>query len=189
MSQLRCLLLLFATCAPTASALRAMPRATTLRAARMNGPACVRCAEARAADENAEDLAVAPALTEEQLKVLMAIRDEFGQTGKYSFETSWDDIRALYPVLQGRTDEEVPPATWHHERTFRATARRSPPSHPPTLPPQLRTAVVSFERNWFDVLFKTPIGPLLVVNLLIIASGKSWCDTPWYNPGACPPPG
>ena len=36
-----------------------------------------------------------------------------------------------------------------------------------------------------EVFFKTPIGPVLLINLAFLVTGFSWCDTPFGDPAAC----
>ena len=31
------------------------------------------------------------------------------------------------------------------------------------------------------ILLKTPVGPTIAINLLILATGSTWCDTPFVD--------
>jgi hypothetical protein len=38
-----------------------------------------------------------------------------------------------------------------------------------------------------DLLLKLPLGPFLLINLVVLATGVCWCDTPFHQDGAqCP---
>ena len=67
----------------------------------------------------------------------------------------WTDCRTACPPLAGRSDAEL-----------RAAALDLPPSP-------------------VEVFFKTPIGPVLLINLAFLVTGFSWCDTPFGDPAAC----
>ena len=65
-----------------------------------------------------------------------------------------DLVRAAYPTLAEMSDEEMRDAI---------------------------TAYVSTPPKPLDVFFKTPIGPTLLLNLALLASGASYCDLPWAD--------
>jgi hypothetical protein len=53
----------------------------------------------------------------------------------------------------------------------------------------LRQTYLTQSPSLWDLLVKTPIGPFLLINLVVLATGFSWCDTPFHQDGAqCPPP-
>ena len=54
---------------------------------------------------------------------------------------------------------------------------------------ELRAAALDLPPSPVEVFFKTPIGPVLLINLAFLATGFSWCDTPFGDPAACAPPG
>ena len=35
-----------------------------------------------------------------------------------------------------------------------------------------------------EVLLKTPVGPVIFINILFYVTGFSWCDVPWADPNA-----
>lgn len=49
---------------------------------------------------------------------------------------------------------------------------------------QLRTAWVNSGTD-ISALWKTPVGPVLIINLILWATGASWCDTPLGVAEAC----
>ena len=42
-------------------------------------------------------------------------------------------------------------------------------------------------RNIVDVFLKTPLGPVILINVIAWQTNFSWCDTPFGAEGACPP--
>lgn len=44
---------------------------------------------------------------------------------------------------------------------------------------ELRRAYIAQKPKAIDLLLKTPLGPFLLVNLLFLLGGFSWCDTPF----------
>lgn len=69
----------------------------------------------------------------------------------------WDDLKAQYPSLQEYNEDE------------------------------LRRAYVSQKPTIVELFVKTPLGPFLLLNLILFLSGFSWCDTPFHAVGACTP--
>ena len=63
-------------------------------------------------------------------------------------------VRSAYPVLAGLSNEEMRDAI---------------------------TAYVKAPPSIADVLLKTPVGPTLLINLALLASGASYCDLPWAD--------
>ena len=50
----------------------------------------------------------------------------------------------------------------------------------------LRTAYFRIPSSLMDILFKTPLGPVFILNIVAAATGFTWCDTP-FGGAACPP--
>ena len=73
----------------------------------------------------------------------------------------WNRVRSEFPALQERTDAEL------------AAANEAYVNEPASLK---------------DVLLKTPIGPVIVINAFLLVSGFSWCDTPFGSAASCAPP-
>ena len=52
----------------------------------------------------------------------------------------------------------------------------------------LRQTYLKQKPKILDLFLKTPLGPFLLINLVVLATGFSWCDTPFHQDGAqCPP--
>ena len=64
----------------------------------------------------------------------------------------WDRVRESYPALAELSDTELGDALKSYIET------------PPTLS---------------EVLLKTPVGPVLLINLILAATGFSYCDLPF----------
>lgn len=64
----------------------------------------------------------------------------------------WDVVRSEFPGLAGLGDTDLSAAY---------TAYLDQPISP------------------LDVLLKTPVGPTVLINVLLLASGVSYCDAPW----------
>jgi hypothetical protein len=70
---------------------------------------------------------------------------------------SWDRLRATYPALADLTDQQLADTTRSYVET------------PPSL---------------VEALLKTPIGPVLGINLVLWATGFSACDLPFVDSGS-----
>ena len=66
----------------------------------------------------------------------------------------WDRVRLEYPALSGLDDETL------------STTLSSYINTPPTLS---------------EVIFKTPVGPVVLLNIVLIATGVSVCDLPFVS--------
>jgi len=69
----------------------------------------------------------------------------------------WDDLKARYPSLREYNEDD------------------------------LRRAYISQKPTVAELFVKTPLGPFLLLNLILFLSGFSWCDTPFHAAGACSP--
>ena len=58
-------------------------------------------------------------------------------------------------------------------------------SRPSASDAELRAAALDLPPSPVEVFFKTPIGPVLLINLAFLVTGFSWCDTPFGDPAAC----
>ena len=63
-------------------------------------------------------------------------------------------VRSAYPVLADLSDEQMRDAI---------------------------TAYIKAPPSIADVILRTPVGPTLLINLALLASGASYCDLPWAD--------
>ena len=69
----------------------------------------------------------------------------------------WDRVRAAEPALAELSDDELKATLTNYVNTG------------PTLT---------------DVLFKTPVGPVFAINILLAVTGLSYCDLPFVDSGS-----
>lgn len=97
-------------------------------------------------------------LSTEQEKVLVdaTTKDErYSLTLLLSADADkWTELRTAYPAL-GSIDDA----------TLKAAVKE----------------YITATPNLFDVLFKTPVGPVVIANLLAYFTGFSWCSTPFVD--------
>ena len=100
-------------------------------------------------------------LTEEQDKALRnavgSLEDRYGIAWPEK-DAAWDTLREENPVMNALTDNDLLRRTYYQQ-----------------------------EPDPLDLFTKTPLGPFILINLLFLATGFSWCDTPFHADGACPP--
>ena len=82
--------------------------------------------------------------------------DSFSLTGATT--ENWETVRAEFPVLAARSDEELAGA-------LRTYLNKGP--------------------DLFGVLTQTPVGPVILINILLYVTGITWCDTPLGTAAAC----
>jgi len=82
--------------------------------------------------------------------------DSFSLTGATA--ENWETVRAEFPVLAARSDEELAGA-------LRTYLNKGP--------------------DLFGVLTQTPVGPVILINILLYVTGVTWCDTPLGTAAAC----
>jgi hypothetical protein len=110
-----------------------------------------------------DDQAVAPSLSSEQDQDLRraaeSLTGEFGY-GWFNKDEAWEAFAKEYPQMAEEFSQD-----------------------------ELRIAYIKQSPQLLDILTKTPLGPVLLINLIVLASGFSWCDTPFHQDGAqCPLP-
>ena len=97
------------------------------------------------------------ALSAEQQKGFVAAvsSDEFSAVALASADAEmWERMRVAQPALAGLSDAEL-------EATFQSYVNAKP--------------------SLFDVLFKTPVGPVFIVNIILAVTNFSWCDVPFVS--------
>ena len=94
--------------------------------------------------------------TEQQAAFRSVIESEqFSATALVTADTAlWDRVRAFSPDLADLSDDQLQDVFTSYINT--------PPS-------------VS------DILLKTPVGPVILINLLFFATGFTWCDIPFLS--------
>eukprot|EP00550_Attheya_septentrionalis_P007998 CAMPEP_0198296556 /NCGR_PEP_ID=MMETSP1449-20131203/33044_1 /TAXON_ID=420275 /ORGANISM="Attheya septentrionalis, Strain CCMP2084" /LENGTH=177 /DNA_ID=CAMNT_0043997205 /DNA_START=86 /DNA_END=619 /DNA_ORIENTATION=+ len=75
---------------------------------------------------------------------------------------------------------------WFDKADAWDTARKSHPVLEPYSDDELRMAFIRQSPKFADVLLYTPLGPFLLINLVIYITGFSWCNTPFHFANACP---
>ena len=97
------------------------------------------------------------ALTETQRKAFLAATedDQFSMSELISADAAmWDSVRSAYPALVDLSDAELSATLESYVNT----------------PPSVT-----------DVLFKTPVGPVFLINIILAVTGLSWCDAPFVD--------
>ena len=69
-------------------------------------------------------------------------------------DDTWDAVRAKYPPLSSMTDVELSDAFGKF---------------------------ITAKPSLGEVLLKTPVGPVILINVLLLATSKSACDLPWAD--------
>ena len=77
--------------------------------------------------------------------------------GWFEVKEAWAKVKKEYPILSEYEDSD------------------------------LKDAYLKQKPNFLEVLIETPLGPVLLINLLVKFSGFTWCDTPFHSDAACPP--
>ena len=95
----------------------------------------------------------------EQRKAFVAFTqdEDFSTVSLISAESGggdWDAVRSKYQSLSQLTDDQLRDTLESYINT------------PPTLT---------------EVLFKTPVGPVVFLNIILAVTGFSWCDTPFAD--------
>ena len=97
-------------------------------------------------------------LTTEQEKVLVEAstkNENFQLTLLLSADAAkWSELRTAYPALESLDDA-----------TLKAAVKE----------------YITATPDIFDVLFKTPVGPVVIANVLAYFTGFSWCSTPFVD--------
>ena len=100
------------------------------------------------------------ALTQPQQKAFLAVMadDEFPMSNFVTADAElWDKVRAIQPDLAELSDAEL-------QGTFDTYISTSP--------------------KLSEVLLKTPVGPVIGINLLFAVTGFSFCDLPFADQGS-----
>lgn len=114
--------------------------------------------ERRPAVDNSFMTLPEPQLSDEEDRALRAVVDSLRKNGATADDLRWFDdakvwteARADYPVLSAYTDAE------------------------------LKRAYFALKSSPLAILFGTPLGPVVVVNVLASVFHFSWCDTPFRD--------
>lgn len=99
-------------------------------------------------------------LTATEDKALRAVSSELRKESAYGeswFENpdAWSQARNDYPELASYSDEE------------------------------LRLSYVQQPAKLLDIILLTPLGPVVLINLILYFTHFSWCDTPFGDAAAC----
>ena len=85
----------------------------------------------------------------------------------------------------GRDLDPIFGPRWFDKADAWDTARKSHPVLAPYSDDELRMAFIRQPPKFADVLLYTPLGPFLIINLVVYITGFSWCNTPFHFANAC----
>ena len=92
---------------------------------------------------------------QQRAMVDLTLSEDFSTVSLVSADAAtWDRVRSAFPALASLSDEEL------------AIALDSYVNTPPTV---------------WDILLKTPVGPVVFLNIVLAITGWSWCDVPFAD--------
>ena len=97
------------------------------------------------------------ALTPAQQKAFLSVvqSDDFVMADMVNADDAlWNRVRETEPALGDLSDDELQTAL---------------------------TSYINTGPNLVDVLLKTPVGPVFLINIVLAATGLSWCDVPFFD--------
>ena len=95
---------------------------------------------------------------DQSLRDASKVMEELYGVSWFDNDEAWEQLKMEYPLLESYKND------------------------------QLRLVYLKQKPNFIDIFTKTPIGPFLIINLLFLLTGCSWCDTPFGQIKSCPPP-
>jgi hypothetical protein len=103
-------------------------------------------------------------------------------------ELTEEEDAALRAVSRALSPKSVVGDAWFESPEAWHQARKEHPPLAPYSDEELKLALLRQPPKVLDVFLYTPVGPFVLLNIVIAFTGLSWCDTPFGDALACSPP-